>query len=87
MTQDVQLMIPVQEGCSAVSVLEHVHVKVNINSLSQRGAFSLFLESPSGTISNLLAPRPLDHSVSGKISKSKGIDSLPQTRIFDSQFI
>ncbi|XP_023327170.1 furin-like protease kpc-1 isoform X3 [Eurytemora carolleeae] len=65
MTQDVQLMIPVQEGCSAVSVLEHVHVKVNINSLSQRGAFSLFLESPSGTISNLLAPRPLDHSVSG----------------------
>ena len=54
-----------------VAVTEHVHVTVDITSRSRRGLFSLELESPSGTVSKLLAPRPRDNSLSGKSSKWK----------------
>ena len=54
-----------------MAVTEHVHVTVDITSRSRRGLFSLELESPSGTVSKLLAPRPRDNSLSGKSSKWK----------------
>lgn len=53
------------DGCNDVQVLEHVHVVVDMSSRSRRGDFSLSLKSPSGTESVLLAPRPLDNSISG----------------------
>ena len=55
----------VVEECEDVAVIEHVHVTVDISSRSRRGLFSLELTSPSGTVSKLLAPRPLDNSLSG----------------------
>jgi len=51
--------------CENVKFLEHVHVMIDISSRSRRGEFTILLESPSGTISKLLAPRPLDNSISG----------------------
>jgi len=51
--------------CENVQYLEHVHVMLDISSRSRRGEFSIELKSPSGTISKLLAPRPLDNSISG----------------------
>ena len=47
-------------------VVEHVHVSVDISSNTRRGLFSIELQSPSGTVSQLLAPRPLDNSLSGE---------------------
>ena len=52
--------------CGHVGVMEHVHVTVDIShSNTRRGLFSIELESPSGTMSQLLAPRPLYNSLSG----------------------
>eukprot|EP00092_Neocalanus_flemingeri_P010643 GFUD01011465.1.p1 GENE.GFUD01011465.1~~GFUD01011465.1.p1 ORF type:complete len:777 (+),score=122.67 GFUD01011465.1:174-2504(+) len=51
--------------CKNVQFLEHVHVMVDISSRSRRGEFTIQLKSPSGTLSKLLAPRPLDNSISG----------------------
>lgn len=52
-------------GCDKITVLEHVHVVVDINSRSRRGEFEITLKSPTGTVSQLLARRPLDNSISG----------------------
>ena len=54
-------------GAGRVTRAEHVHVTVDISSNTRRGLFSIMLESPSGTVSQLLAPRPLDNSLSGKV--------------------
>ena len=62
---DVRLNLPVGEECGAVGVLEHVHVTLDLSSGTRRGEFSVRLVSPSGTTSQLLAPRPLDNAVSG----------------------
>jgi len=51
--------------CENVKFLEHVHIMVDISSRSRRGEFTILLKSPAGTLSKLLAPRPLDNSVSG----------------------
>jgi len=51
--------------CKNVQFLEHVHVMVDISSRSRRGEFTILLKSPSGTVAKLLAPRPLDNSISG----------------------
>jgi len=59
-----QLEVNVTE-CELVRVVEHVHVVVDISSRSKRGEFELLLTSPAGTTSQLLAPRPLDNSISG----------------------
>jgi len=56
---------PESAGSCAVRVLEHVHVVVDISSRSRRGEFTILLRSPVGTVSKLLAPRPLDNSLSG----------------------
>ena len=56
------------EGAGRVTRAEHVHVTVDISSNTRRGLFSIMLESPSGTVSQLLAPRPLDNSLSGNVS-------------------
>ena len=53
---------------SQISALEHVHVTVNMDSHTRRGLFSLSLQSPAGTKSTLLAPRPLDNSLTGSCS-------------------
>ena len=55
-------------GAGRVTRAEHVHVTVDISSNTRRGLFSIMLESPSGTVSQLLAPRPLDNSLSGNVS-------------------
>jgi len=60
--RELQLIV---SGCDQVRVLEHVHVVVDINSRSRRGEFEILLRSPAGTLSQLLAPRPLDNSISG----------------------
>ena len=52
-----------------VGVMEHVHVSVDISSNTRRGLFSIELQSPAGTVSQLLAPRPLDNSLSGEQNK------------------
>ena len=52
--------------CENVKFLEHVHVMIDISSRSRRGEFTILLKSPSGTTSKLLAPRPLDNSISGR---------------------
>lgn len=44
--------------------LEHVNVKMNLIH-KYRGAVTVHLESPSGVISELTAPRPLDRSTAG----------------------
>jgi len=62
---DVDILLPVGEQCGNVQILEHVHVVVSIKSATRRGSFSILLESPSGTVSKLLAPRPIDNSVGG----------------------
>merc|ERR1711970_1156095 len=53
------------DPCTKVGVLEHVHVVVDISSRSSRGEFEILLRSPQGTLSQLLARRPLDNSISG----------------------
>jgi len=52
------------DACDA-RVMEHVHLTLDVSSRSKRGEFSILLKSPSGTVSTLLAPRPLDNSISG----------------------
>lgn len=59
-----ELSLTVTE-CDSIKFLEHVHVMVDISSRSRRGEFTIQLKSPAGTISKLLAPRPLDKSLSG----------------------
>ena len=54
-----------------VGLVEHVHVSVDISSNTRRGLFSIELQSPSGTVSQLLAPRPLDNSLSGEYLSCK----------------
>lgn len=52
-------------GCeSEVAVLEHVQAQVTLSS-SKRGDVIIYLVSPSGTRSNLIAKRPRDYSRSG----------------------
>lgn len=57
-------------GCNGdILHLEHVQCEVStgntMNGLAKRGDISLYLTSPSGTQSNLLAPRTLDTSTTG----------------------
>ena len=52
-------------NCDNLNFLEHVHVTVDISSRSRRGQFTIELTSPMGTTAKLLAPRPLDNSLSG----------------------
>ena len=58
-------IVTVFSDCKNVQFLEHVHVMVDISSRSRRGEFTILLKSPSGTVAKLLAPRPLDNSISG----------------------
>merc|ERR1711983_57819 len=60
-----QLSVDVSSCNGQVSLIEHIHVTVDISSNTRRGLFSIQLESPTGTVSQLLAPRPLDNSLSG----------------------
>ena len=60
-----ELSLEVEQCGEEVAVLEHLHVTVDISSNTRRGLFSIELQSPSGTISRLLATRPLDNSLSG----------------------
>ncbi|KAM6967622.1 proprotein convertase subtilisin/kexin type 4-like [Aplochiton taeniatus] len=65
--QEVSITIQ-SDGCQGrdteVNTLEHVQVTVSISSVC-RGDLSIGLESPSGTASLLLAPRPNDASAAG----------------------
>jgi len=60
-----ELSVDVSSCNGQVSLIEHIHVTVDISSNTRRGLFSIQLESPTGTVSQLLAPRPLDNSLSG----------------------
>ncbi len=51
-------------GCDRVRVLEHVQAHVTL-AASKRGDVQIFLVSPSGTRSNLVAKRPRDYSRAG----------------------
>jgi len=62
---EINILLPVGEECGNIKVLEHVHVMADVKSATRRGAFSVQLESPSGTISQLLAPRPVDGATAG----------------------
>ena len=62
-----ELSVDVSSCNGQVSLIEHIHVTVDISSNTRRGLFSIQLESPTGTVSQLLAPRPLDNSLSGKL--------------------
>ena len=62
-----ELSVDVSSCNGKVSLIEHIHVTVDISSNTRRGLFSIQLESPTGTVSQLLAPRPLDNSLSGKV--------------------
>jgi hypothetical protein len=62
---EVRLTLPVGAECGGVAVLEHVHVTLDLTSGTRRGEFAVRLLSPTGTLSQLLAPRPLDNAVSG----------------------
>lgn len=48
-----------------INSLEHVEVKVSFSFSGQRGKVILVLESPAGTKSHLMTPRPLDSDLSG----------------------
>ncbi len=65
---EVRLTLPVGAECGGVAVLEHVHVTLDLASGTRRGEFAVRLLSPTGTLSQLLAPRPLDNAVSGTFS-------------------
>ncbi len=65
---EVRLTLPVGAECGGVAVLEHVHVTLDLTSGTRRGEFAVRLLSPTGTLSQLLAPRPLDNAVSGTFS-------------------
>lgn len=47
--------------CSGVNFLEHVQAKISLSS-SRRGDIQIYLTSPAGTRSTLLARRPQDTS-------------------------
>lgn len=47
--------------CSGVNFLEHVQAKISLSS-HQRGDIQIYLTSPAGTKSTLLARRPKDTS-------------------------
>ncbi len=64
---EVRLTLPVGAECGGVAVLEHVHVTLDLTSGTRRGEFAVRLLSPTGTLSQLLAPRPLDNAVSGTV--------------------
>ena len=66
---EINILLPVAEECGNIKVLEHVHVVADVKSLTRRGAFSVQLESPSGTVSQLLAPRPVDGIAAGTFNK------------------
>lgn len=59
------------ENCTIRS-LEKVQIDVYFSYESRRGDFTLILESPSGTVSYLMTPRPEDsdntHNVSEKVN-------------------
>ena len=65
-----QLLVNLTDCVGQVSHVEHVHLTVQISSKTRRGLFSIELESPAGTVSKLLAPRPLDNSLSGRVLNS-----------------
>ncbi len=56
--------IVVEGACDKVNVLEHVQAHVTL-AASKRGDVQIFLVSPSGTRSNLVAKRPRDYSRAG----------------------
>ena len=60
-----ELSLEVEQCGEELAVLEHIHVTIDISSNTRRGLFSIELESPAGTVSRLLATRPLDNSLSG----------------------
>ncbi len=64
---EVRLTLPVGAECGGVAVLEHVHVTLDLTSGTRRGEFAVRLLSPTSTLSQLLAPRPLDNAVSGTV--------------------
>ena len=51
-------------NCDNVRFLEHVQAKVTLTA-TRRGDIHIYLTSPSGTRSTLLAQRPMDNSRSG----------------------
>ena len=53
-----------------IGFLEHIHLKMDLNSRGSRGDITVKLESPGGTISELLGERPQD-SISGGVSLFK----------------
>lgn len=65
-----KIVIPLMvDGCSSdldrhVKYLEHVQAKVSLSS-SRRGDISIYLRSPMGTLSTLLAQRPNDNDKEG----------------------
>ena len=51
-------------NCDNVRFLEHVQAKVTLTA-TRRGDMHIYLTSPAGTRSTLLAQRPMDNSRSG----------------------
>jgi subtilisin-like proprotein convertase family protein len=47
-------------NCDKVTFIEHIHLFIDMTSGAKRGDLSVLLRSPGGTVSILLAPRPLD---------------------------
>jgi len=54
-----------------IKFMEHLHVYVNLQSRTARGNLRVSLESPSGTVSNLLGFRPADGDRTGLKSFNK----------------
>jgi len=52
-------------NCDRVKFLEHLHLHIDLTSGAKRGDLSVVLQSPSGTTSTLLAPRPFDEFRTG----------------------
>jgi len=51
-------------GCDGVKIMEHVQARITLGAV-KRGDILIYLVSPSGTKSNLLARRPRDYSRAG----------------------
>jgi len=63
-SDEVAIRLPVGEEClGTLRVLEHVHVVVGMDyARGRRGDVAMELEAPSGLVSEILAPRPMDNS-------------------------
>jgi len=64
-SNEVVIALPVGDECGNIEVLEHVHIVVSLTTGTRRGDVSMKLQSPSGHISNILAPRPIDNAYGG----------------------